>query len=73
MRMLKLVLPAAVLAAGFLALTATSYAKPEYTKKENKPCTFCHVKAGSHDLNDSGKYYKEKKTLKGLKVQPKKK
>ena len=34
-------------------------AKPEYSKKEGKPCTFCHVKAGSKDLNDAGKYYKE--------------
>ncbi|HZO99149.1 MAG TPA: hypothetical protein VFD30_02535 [Terriglobia bacterium] len=34
-------------------------AKPEYAKKEGKPCTFCHVKAGSKELNDAGKYYKE--------------
>jgi len=34
-------------------------AKPEYTKKEGKACTFCHVKAGSKELNDAGKYYQE--------------
>jgi hypothetical protein len=59
MRMLKLALPGAILAAGTLVVTTTSYAKPEYTKKEGKTCTFCHVKAGSKDLNDAGKYYKE--------------
>lgn len=45
---------------GFLMLTASiSNAKPDYSKKEKKGCTFCHVKAGSKDLNDAGKYYKE--------------
>jgi len=34
-------------------------AKPEYTKKEGKACTFCHVKMGSKDLNDAGKYYQQ--------------
>ncbi len=68
MRMLRVLLPAAILAAGFLALTTTSHAKPEYTKKENKPCSFCHVKAGSKDLNDNGKYYKENKKVKNVKA-----
>jgi len=57
MRTLKLVLPAAVLGTGFLLCTFSSYGKPEYAKKENKGCTFCHVKAGQKDLNDAGKYY----------------
>ena len=35
------------------------YGKPEYSKKEKKGCVYCHVKAGSKDLNDAGKYYKE--------------
>lgn len=52
---------------------ALVYAKPEFAKKENKACTFCHVKAGSKDLNDAGKYYKEKGTLKGYKAPEKKK
>lgn len=69
MRILRVFLPAAVLVSGFLALTATSHAKPEYTKKENKPCTFCHVRAGLKDLNDNGKYYKENKKVKNLKAQ----
>ena len=66
--MLKVILPAAALALGFLAMSTTSQAKPAYSTKEHKPCTFCHVKAGSKDLNDSGKYYKENKKVKNLKA-----
>jgi len=70
MRALKLVLPAAVLTAGFLICTTASYGTPDYAKKEKKACTFCHAKMepGSKDgknaamvknLNDAGKYYKD--------------
>jgi len=38
---------------------------PEYTKKENKPCLYCHTAVGKPDLNDAGKYYKTHKTLEG--------
>jgi len=52
---------------GCLATWAT--AKPEYAKKESKSCTFCHVKMGSKELNDAGKYYKEHDhSLKGYKA-----
>jgi hypothetical protein len=52
---------------GGLTLTATlMFGKAEYTKKEKKACTFCHVKAGSKDLNDVGKCYaKNKHSLEG--------
>lgn len=65
MKTLKLVLPALIALAGLVVSSTSSYAKPEYGKKEKKGCTFCHVKAGSKDLNDAGKYYHEKKTLDG--------
>lgn len=42
-------------------------ATPEYSKKENKPCAFCHPAVGKPDLNDAGKYYKEHHTLEGYK------
>jgi hypothetical protein len=42
-------------------------ATPEYTKKENKACTYCHSAVGKPDLNDAGKYYKEHHTLDGYK------
>ncbi len=52
---------------GCLATWAT--AKPEYAKKEGKSCTFCHVKTGSKELNDAGKYYKaHDHSLKGYKA-----
>jgi hypothetical protein len=40
-------------------------ATPEYTKKENKPCLFCHTAVGKPDLTDAGKYYKAHHTLEG--------
>ena len=58
MKTLKIVLPAAILAAGFLVCTTSSYGKPEYMKKEGvKACTYCHVTTGKKDLNDTGKCY----------------
>ncbi|HEX3743496.1 MAG TPA: hypothetical protein VHW09_06190 [Bryobacteraceae bacterium] len=68
---LKTVLPAAILAGGFLFCTTASYGTAEYAKNTKKSCTFCHEKVTSDkeamkaNLNDAGKYYKEKKTLDG--------
>ena len=59
MRAFKLVIPAALLTAGFLVCTTASYGTQEYAKKEKKGCTFCHVSGNSKELNDAGKYYKE--------------
>jgi hypothetical protein len=56
MRLLKILLAAAVISEGVLTLAT---ARPEYAKKEGKSCTFCHVKMGSKELTDAGKYYKE--------------
>ena len=59
----------AVLIAGGASLLFLPFAlaTPEYTKKENKPCTFCHPAVGKPDLNEAGKYYKEHHTLDGYK------
>jgi hypothetical protein len=57
MRLLKFMVPGTILAAGLMLSTTSSYGKMEYSKKEKKSCTFCHVKAGSKELNDAGKYY----------------
>ncbi len=55
-----------ILVSSLALVTATmSLAKPEFAKKEGKGCTYCHTKMGSKELNDAGKYYKEKGTLKG--------
>jgi hypothetical protein len=57
MRAMKVALPAAILMAGFLLCTSATYGKMEYAKKEKQSCTYCHVKAGVKDLNDTGKCY----------------
>ena len=59
MKPMKIVLPAFVLFLGGLVCSTLSYAKPEYTKKEKKACTYCHVTAKSKELNEAGKYYKD--------------
>jgi hypothetical protein len=56
MKLFKILLAAAILSGTLLTLAT---AKPEYAKKEGKPCTYCHVKMGSKELTDAGKYYKE--------------
>jgi cytochrome c553 len=58
-RTLTFAIPAAVLLVGSLMLSQSASAKPEYSKKEKKSCTFCHTKTGSKELNEAGKYYGE--------------
>ena len=33
-------------------------AKPEYTRRTKKDCTFCHP-PGGYTLNEAGKYYRD--------------
>jgi len=56
---MKFAVPAFVLLLGALVGSTLSYGKPEYTKKEKKACTYCHVSTQSKELNAAGKYYKE--------------
>ena len=71
MKILRALFVAIVAGGLFLSI---AYAKPEYSKKEKKGCTFCHVKMGSKDLTDAGKYYKEHNhSLEGYKAPEKKK
>jgi len=70
MKLVKAILAAAIFSGMVMSLAT---AKPEYAKKEGKTCTFCHVKMGSKDLNDAGKYYKEHNhSLEGYKAPEKK-
>jgi hypothetical protein len=52
---------------GAVALLFVPFAvgTPEYTKKENKGCVYCHTAVGKPDLNEAGKYYKTHRTLEG--------
>lgn len=64
MKLLPLVVSTSVLFTGLLMTSTMTFAKPELTKKEKKPCTACHVSAKSKELNDVGKCYADKKNLK---------
>lgn len=44
--------------AGFIVVSL-GMSKAEYTKKEGKPCTFCHPAGEFKELTEAGKYYKE--------------
>jgi len=59
MRFSTIAIPLAILTFGLTVATTRSDAKPEYTKKEKKACTYCHVSAKTKDLNDAGKYYQD--------------
>lgn len=65
MKALRLILPLATLTAVFLAASTMSFATPAFAKKEKKACTTCHPKGNNKELTETGKYYKEKKTLEG--------
>ena len=64
MRAMKLVVPALFVGTGLFLCTTATYGKPDYAKKEDKKCAFCHSGMGGKDvmqknLTDAGKYYKE--------------
>lgn len=63
----RLVLPAAALLVAFFATNGIGFATKEMAKAEKKPCITCHEKGAPSktNLNDTGKFYKEKKTLVG--------
>jgi hypothetical protein len=64
-KMTRLLFPIAAFAAVLMLSGGAAFATKDISKKESKPCATCHVKAGAKDLNDVGKFYKEKKTLEG--------
>ena len=63
----RLILPAATLLAALFATSGISFATKEMSKTEKKPCITCHEKGTptKTNLNATGKFYKEKKTLVG--------
>ena len=44
--------------AGIIAISM-GISKPEYSKKEGKPCSFCHPPGKFKELTDAGNYYKD--------------
>ena len=70
MRVIRLI--ALVMLGGFI-LVSMGMGKAEYSKKEGKPCTFCHPSGKFKELTDAGKYYKEHNhSLEGYKAEEKK-
>jgi len=70
MRIIRLL--ALVMLAGFIVVSI-GMGKAEYSKKEGKPCTFCHPSGKFKELTDAGKYYKEHNhSLEGYKAEEKK-
>jgi hypothetical protein len=67
MSQFKIIVPAAILLSGFLALSTASFGKQEYTKQTKKACVYCHVDAAKtpKDLKAPGKYFQEHKNLEG--------
>ena len=61
-----LVLPAAIFVLTLLVDARPAIAKPDYTRRTQKACSFCHVPPG-YSLNEGGKYYRDhKRSLKGF-------
>jgi len=42
-----------------IVVASLGISKAEYSKKESKPCTFCHPAGKFKELTDAGKYYKD--------------
>jgi len=58
--LVKKIAPAAILAGTFFFSIPNGVAKPEYSRKTKKECSFCHP-AGSFNLNAAGEYYRDHK------------
>lgn len=70
MKVIRTLLLAAL--ATFIAF-AMGMSKVEYSKKEGKPCGFCHPPGKFKEFTDAGKYYKEHShSLEGYKADEKK-
>ena len=67
-RFLKIALPSAIILGGLMVTSPSSFGKPEYTKKEKKGCTTCHVTSGKKDLNNVGNCYAKNHSLDGCEV-----
>jgi len=60
MKMLKFVLPGAIMVCGLVLTSLPSYGTVALAKKEGgAKCTLCHTATGKKDLNDVGKCYKD--------------
>ena len=70
---MKIVRSLSLLSIAVIIAVSIGMGKAEYSKKEGKPCTFCHPPGKFKELNDAGKYYKDHNhSLEGYKAPEKK-
>ncbi len=70
---MKIVRSLLLLSIAVMIAVSIGMSKAEYSKKEGKPCTFCHPPGKFKELNDAGKYYKDHNhSLEGYKAPEKK-
>lgn len=71
MKMMKLVIPVAVVTFGVVLSSSLSYGSAKIAKETGVKCVVCHTKMpGTKDnLNDAGKCYSDKKDLAGCKIE----
>lgn len=50
---------AVTMAAGMVLLSGNLQANKKWADQTKQKCTYCHVKAGKPDLNDTGKCFKD--------------
>ena len=62
----KVLLAVSLVGAALAALSPGAYSTPEIAQKEERSCVTCHTAVGRAELNDAGRYYKEKQTLEGF-------
>jgi hypothetical protein len=68
--LVKILALAGIFSGAFFFSAATGVAKPEYSRRTRKECSFCHP-AGSFNLNKAGEYYRDHKySLQGYVPQP---
>jgi hypothetical protein len=56
----RLIGPIGILTAGCFFFASDSPAKPDYTRRTNKECEFCHPPK-SRELTEAGRYFQEHK------------
>ncbi len=59
-RLVKILAVAGIFSGAFFFSGGIGVAKPEYSRRTKKECSFCHP-TGSWNLNDAGKYYRDHK------------
>ena len=57
--MRKIILFLAITIGVTILVSPFAIGTPEYSKKEEKQCIYCHTAMGKPDLNEAGKWYKD--------------